>query len=146
MKPKVLHQKLKFDFPRSLTDPNRPFPGPGGELSPIVADPSKWGFPSLVNVARANHYKPLSSGFSPPHFLRIGGSVNCHDDPPEYGLTIACLLDDEGAFYAHTELVTKHGPLFLREGDAFIFDSCEWHGWIAHGPCVLAAISVEEAP
>ena len=144
MRPRILHQNLEFDFPRTLVDPNQPFPEPGGVLYPLVTDPRKWGFPLLIRIAHANQYKPLPCSFSRSHFLRIGGSVNCHDDPPEFGLTIACLLHDEGSFHANTELVTEYGPLVLCEGDVFIFDSCEWHAWIAHGPCVLAAISVEE--
>lgn len=144
MKPRILCRGLEFEFPDTLVDPGQSFPEPGDSLVPIAADPSEWGFPSLINVARENQYKPLNPGFSLPHFLRIGGSVNCHDDPPEFGLTIACLLHNEGAFHAHTELVTEHGPLILSQADVFIFDSCEWHGWIAHGPCVLASISVEE--
>jgi len=84
MKPRILYQELKFDFPRTFVDPSQSFPEPGSALLPLYTDPKEWGFPLLISIAHANQYKPLPHGFSPSHFLRIGGSVNCHDDSCEW--------------------------------------------------------------
>lgn len=142
MKPRILFQGLEFKLPKKLTSPRTSFPEAGLELTPLWAKQNQWSFPDLIEIAQNQQYIVPGQNVYPPHFLLIGGSVNCHTDP-DYGVTIACLAHDEGSFYANTELVTTHGALTLCRGDVFVFDSYEWHGWISHGPSILAAITVD---
>jgi hypothetical protein len=124
---------MEFTFPSWLSSPVTSFPPPGHALNIAPARDGEWMFPALIKLAEQNGYQYKSTGvMEVPHFLPINGSVNCHTDP-DYGITVACLVHDEGSFYANSELVCKYGAMTLGKGDVFVFDACEWHGWISHG-------------
>lgn len=139
--PRILRKGLEFEFTEILDHVSKKQLKPG-DLRLVHCD-QVLDFSALIKCAENHGY--FSSGLcyeEPPHVVITNGSVKCHTDSEDYGITVGCLLrDDENAHFS-AELITQYGALELQVGDVFIFDSCLWHGWIADGLCLLAMISV----
>lgn len=141
MKPLILQKRLELGFDKIL-DRIKESQVERGGLDMINCD-QVLDFSGLIKCAEDHgYYRPKYFHTAPPHVVITNGSVKCHTDPDDYGVTVGCLLRDDKSDNFSAELVTQHGALELEVGDVFVFDSCLWHGWIADGLCLLAMISV----
>ena len=141
MKPRILRKRLEFEFTEILDHVSKKQINPGD--IELIRCSQVLNFSNLIKCAEDHGY--FSSGLcyeEPPHVVMTNGSVKCHTDSEDYGVTVGCLLRDDGSANFSAELVTQHGALELQVGDVFVFDSCLWHGWIANGLCLLAMIAV----
>ena len=40
------------------------------------------------------------------------------------------------------QLITRHGPLNVKEGDLFIFNADQGHAWVSNGACVMVMATI----
>ena len=74
-----------------------------------------------------------------PEITLVNGAAFSHTDV-NYGLLAIALIDYPDGM--QTELITASGRQRMMVGDVVVFDSGEWHAWIAHEKCALASMCV----
>lgn len=83
-----------------------------------------------------NHYESLSLTF-------LNGSCCWHTDPG-YGLVACWLIYSENHWDYEAELITKSGPVPMREFNLCVFDADQGHAWISNGVCVMVTATVSK--
>ena len=83
---------------------------------------------------KCRRYEQLSLTF-------VNGACRWHDDPG-FGL-VACWLvhsaNDPGDW---PQLVTRQGPLNMRDGELCVFDADCGHAWLSNAVCVMVMATV----
>jgi hypothetical protein len=71
----------------------------------------------------------------------VNGSCRWHDDPG-FGVVACWLVYSENPFSDDAQLVTRHGPLDMREGDLCVFDADQGHAWLSNAVCVMVMVTI----
>ena len=82
--------------------------------------------------------------YSPLTLTYVNGSCRWHDDHG-FGLVACWLLYSENFMGDDAQLITRHGPLDMREGDLCVFDANQGHAWISNGVCVMFMATVKRS-
>ena len=83
---------------------------------------------------RCESYDSLSLTF-------IDGACCWHTDPG-FGLVACWLIYNENSSGDEPQLITRHGPLNVKEGDLFIFNADQGHAWVSNGACVMVMATI----
>lgn len=57
-------------------------------------------------------------------------------------LGAAGLVHSENSLGDDAQLITRHGPLDMRQGDLCVFDSDQGHAWLSNAACVMVMATV----
>lgn len=140
MKPRIIATGLKIHCPTKLLN-NDHWQIDEGEVESCSTTPQD--FLPLIHAAERAGYSLATrqSMFPRATYLATNGSIKTHTDKTA-GLNAACVIT-AGRWFNMPELITKHGSLELKVGDAFVFNADLPHAWLSNDFCVLASIQVK---
>lgn len=140
MRPRIIATDLEIYCPTKLLE-NDHWQIDEGEVASRSTMPQD--LLPLIHAAECAGYSLATrqSMFARAAYLATNGSIKTHTDETA-GLNAACIIA-AGRGFDCPELITKHGSLELKAGDAFVFNADLPHAWLSNDFCVLASIQVK---
>lgn len=142
MKPCVLASlKCRLDCPKEFLQREYEL----GEVYAYEADPSKYHISKLLEVAKQRGYvkKAKQPFYLDPSITVTNGSIGWHNDPG-IGKVATLLLYESKLYDEPAALITKHGVLYVKPGDIFVFDANQFHAWLSNSLCIFAQACVKK--
>jgi hypothetical protein len=112
------------------------------EVDSLTGDPADPAFVKLISLTETCGftYQPNRHLYQSLGWLFCQGSIPWHTDLGlSYIVAWVARLGSE-----HSELITRHGDLPVKEGDVFAFNADHGHAWLTNNedPVVFAQITV----
>lgn len=114
-----------------------------GEIDSCDID-SSWDSAVFFAHLRDCGYHPRDCRRYPSLSLTfVEGACRWHTDPG-FGIVACWLVHSENSLGDDAQLITRHGPLDMSQGDLCVFDSDHGHAWLSNAACVMVMATLSK--
>jgi hypothetical protein len=114
---------------------------PSGEIDSCDID-SNWDSAAFFKHLCDQGYRPRDcKRYASLSLTFVDGACRWHTDPG-FGIAACWLVHSENGIGDDAQLITRHGPLDMIEGDLCVFDSDQGHAWLSNAACVMVMATV----
>lgn len=141
MKPLLLHCP-DLNYPPHTEEIRAAHKSSPGDIESSDLDSDSWDSKPFFDYLRKHGYRSRDcQRYGSLSLTYVNGSCRWHDDPG-FGLVACWLIYSENLWGNDAQLVTRHGPVDIREGRLCIFDANQGHAWLSNGVCVMVMATI----